>query len=179
MKGYKITGFYGHPVYFHVPGLVYKVGQEYKTDGEPVAGINGYHFYQDLASLCKYMHMTYWSRVFEVDAKGRLAPANIGDNRHVGCATDHIRFLRELQPVEILDGLLEVYPAHELDVQHTLVTVGKSIHDLYKCMNKDFQNDTAQRRADWLEAFKARMVSRVVRDVLWETSNIGDQDDTI
>ena len=179
MKGYKITGFYGSPVYFHVPGLVYEVGQEYRTDGEPVVGVNGYHFYQDLVSLCKYMHMTYWSRVFEVDAKGMLAQPDDGDNRHVGYATDHIMFLRELQPVEILDGLLEAYPAHELDIQHTLVVVGKSIHDLYKCMNKDFQRDTARRRADWLEAFKARMASRVVCDVLWETSNIGDQDDAI
>ena len=179
MKGYKMTGFYGKPIYFHVPGLVYKVGHEYRTDGEPVAGINGYHFHQDLVSLCKYMHLTYWARVFEVDAKGRLAHADEGDNRHVGYATDHIRFLRELQPGEILDGLLEAYPAHELDVQHTLVVVGNAIHNLYLCMNNDFKKDTAQRRADWLAAFKSRCDNRVVRDVLRETSNIGDQDDAI
>ena len=101
MKGYKTFYFdlTCRPAYNVV--FQYEVGKTYEMDQPPVLCYQGFHFWGEMYDVSRLYTAAFYTRVCEIEATGEIV------GRCGKYATNHIRILHELTPLEIKDGLYE------------------------------------------------------------------------
>jgi hypothetical protein len=95
IKGYKATLWSGMPKYGR-RRTPYNVGGIYSTKSDLVLCMSGLHFCKRLCNVYGTYDSGFYTRVFEVEARGRLRS---GEDK---LCTDRLKFIRELTPEEIL-----------------------------------------------------------------------------
>jgi hypothetical protein len=95
VKGYKATLWSGMPKHGH-RRTPYNVGGVYSVNADLVLCWSGLHFCKRLCHVYNTYDSGFYTRVFEVEARGRLR------SRDDKSCTDRLKFIRELTPEETL-----------------------------------------------------------------------------
>ena len=101
MKGYKTFYFdlTCRPAFNVV--FQYEVGKTYEMAEPPVVCYQGFHFWAEMYDVFRLYAAAFYTRICEVEATGEIV-------EHGGkYATNRIRIVRELTPLEIKNGLYE------------------------------------------------------------------------
>lgn len=95
VKGYKATLWNGMPLHGR-RRTPYNVGGVYSVGSDLVLCQSGLHFCKRLCHVYGTYDSAFYTRVFEVEARGKLRS---GEDK---ACTDRLKFVRELTPAEIL-----------------------------------------------------------------------------
>lgn len=126
VKGYKATLWNGMPKYGR-RRTPYSVGRTYSTKAELVLCQSGLHFCRRLCNVYGTYDSAFYTRVFEVEARGRLC-----SDVYKSC-TDRLKFVKELTPEEILMKL-----AGDANDMHTDVLArNKAVNILLSIISMD------------------------------------------
>ena len=112
MKGYKAFYFDLTCRPNDMAVFQYEIGGTYKIDGAPILCQRGFHFCQVLDEIYEYYPSRFDIRVCEVEALGNCAwgicPSCVRRGISSKVATDKLRVIRELEPMDIRDALTDV-----------------------------------------------------------------------
>ena len=137
MKGYKTFYFdlTCRPAYNVI--FQYEVGKTYEMDEHPALCYQGFHFWAEMYDVFCLHPAAFYTRVCEVEATGEIV-------ERVGkYATNRIRILHEMTPLEIKDGLYES-ARKWADLTRTLGTVDSYLNTIrqsimsFRCLGNEY-----------------------------------------
>lgn len=170
MKGYKIVTFKRRPVLIKDCLIVYRDGQLYRQAAPPHTGMSGFHFYTKLWHVYKQFNEVCWHRLLEVESEGEE------DVWGSLIATNALRVVRELSPVEAIDIMQAEYDREPPDDRRWIrMYIARLRHsaiwfddDSERMLNDEGVgvDDVTDIRKLWRKAFDDRKSCELVKAVL-------------
>ena len=78
-------------------GMQYKVGEEYKLEGDPVLCRKGFHYCGTIKNCYQFYPLTKETRICEVEPLGEV----VSDKENIKFCTNHIKILKEINPKDL------------------------------------------------------------------------------
>lgn len=97
----------------------YEVGKTYSYGSKPILCKQGYHYCKDLLHVFSHYAMSPYTNIFEIEALGDVVSDDDIYTNTSKYATNHIKIVRELSDLEIIEKLNLI---HEYDEKNRILT---------------------------------------------------------